>query len=93
MKDKSLFTRVLLLAAVFFICLAMTVGITLIFGAIDVTLFDFSKLNFSNMIPVFIVGLFISFIIVFFVFMFVGRTAFTKFIDYINNDKTEEKKK
>ncbi len=47
------------------------------------------------MIPVFIVGMFISFAVVFIVFLFVGRAAFTKFIDYINkeNDETEEKKK
>ena len=76
-------------------CLVTTVAIALLAGAADMDLFDFSKLNFSNMIPVLIVGGILSCFIIGIAFLFLGRTIFFKVKDYFfetdNKDRSNEK--
>ena len=95
MKKKSVFNGILVLILIVLICLVMTVGIALLAGAAKVELFDFRNLNFSNMIPVLIVGGIISCFVIGIAFLFLGRTIFFKVKDYFfetnNKDRRNEK--
>ena len=95
MKKKSVFSGILLLILIVLICLVMTVAIALLAGATKVDLFDFHNLNFSNMIPVLIVGSILSCFIIGIAFLFLGRTIFFKVKDYFfetdNKDRRNEK--
>ncbi len=85
MKNKSLFTKVILLIILGIVCIITTVGIALLAGAVNTTLFDFRNLNFANMIPVLLIGIFLSCAIVGIAVLFVGKSAFLQARDYINN--------
>lgn len=88
MKDKSLFKQILALIIIAVICVLLTVGTSLLAGSLNAELFDFRNLNFSNMLPVLIVGVFISCAVVGICVLFVLRTAFVKAKDYLKeNDK------
>ena len=95
MKKKSVFGGVLLLIFIILACLVTTLALALLVGATDVNLFDFSKLNISNMIPVLIVGGIISCFIIGIALLFLGRTIFFKVKDYFfetdNKDRSNEK--
>lgn len=95
MKKRSVFSGILLLIFISLICLIMTVTFALLAGATDINLFDFRNLNFSNMIPVLIIGGIISCFIIGIAFLFLGRTIFFKVKDYIfetdNKDRSNEK--
>ena len=97
MKNKSLFTKIIALMIVAVVCLLLTATIAILAGSLNTELFDFKNLNLSNMIPVFIVGGFISCVIVGICFLFVARAAFFKVNDYIKesqkyNEKGDNKK-
>lgn len=96
MKNKSLFTQVIALIALSAVCVLLTVFIAFFAGSLSVDLFDFKNLNFSNMIPVLIIGGFICCCIVGICFLFVARSAFFKAKDYFEknnkNEKGDEKK-
>ena len=97
MKNKSLFFQIVSLIIIAVICLLLTVVIAFLAGSLNAELFDFKNLNFSNMIPVLIIGGFISCFIIGICFLFIARTAFSKAKDYIkenlkNNEKGETKK-
>ena len=92
MKDKSLFSRFIFLIVLAVICLLLTVAIALLVGSINVELFDFENLNFSNMVPVLLIGGFISCVIIGICFLFVARTAFFKAKDYLDKNDSKEKK-
>lgn len=59
MKNKSLFTQIVSLIILAVICLLLTITVAFLAGSLNVELFDFKNLNFSNMIPVLIIGGFI----------------------------------
>lgn len=86
MKNKSLFFQIIGLIIIALICILLTVGIAILAGSLNAELFDFSKLNFSNMIPILIIGIFISCFIVGIGVLFVLRTAFLKAKDYLKNN-------
>ncbi len=89
MKKKSVFNRILLLILIVLICLVTTIAVSLLAGAVKVDLFDFRNLNFSNMIPVLIVGGILSCFVIGISLLFLGRTIFFKVKDYFfdtNND-------
>ena len=97
MKNKSLFSQIITLIILAVVCLLFTVTIAVLVGALNTDLFDFKNLNFSNMIPVLIIGGFISCVFVGICFLFVARTAFFKAKDYLeknqkNNEKGDSKK-
>ena len=92
MKDKSLFVRFISLIILAVICLLLTVAIALLAGSVNVELFDFENLNFSNMLPVLLIGGFISCVIVGICFLFIARTAFFKAKDYLENNESKDKK-
>ena len=92
MKNKSLFVQIISLIVLSVICVLLTVFIALFAGSINIELFDFKNLNFSNMVPVFILGGFISCVIIGICFLFVARAAFFKVKNYFeeNEIKKEE---
>ena len=95
MKKKYVFSGILLLILIVLACLITTIAVALLAGATDMNLFDFSNLNFSNMIPVLIVGGILSCFIIGIAFLFLGRTIFFKVKDYFfetdNKDRSNEK--
>ena len=91
MKNKSLFIQVISIIILAVVCLLLTVGIALLAGSLNAELFDFDDLNFSNMIPVLLAGIFISCVIVGICVLFVARTAFIKAKDYFKETNKEEK--
>lgn len=60
MSKKPIFTKIMIIIAVALICLVLTVLTAFLFGSINTDIFDFSNLNFSNMLPIIIIGGFIS---------------------------------
>lgn len=73
----------MLLVILSIICIVLTVGIALLVGSSDTTLLDFESLNFTNMIPVLILGGFISCIVVGITVLFVARSIFYKVKNYL----------
>ncbi len=90
MKNKSLFVQIVSLIVLAVVCLLLTVAMALLAGSLNADIFDFKNLNFSNMIPIFIIGGFISCVLVGICFLFVARTAFFKAKNYF---KENERKK
>ena len=95
MKNKSLFIQIITIIIVAIICLLTTLVISFLAGSLNVELFDFQNLKFSNMIPILLVGGFISCVIVGISVLFVMRTAFFKAKDFLkttNKEKGEQEK-
>lgn len=84
MKKKSFFSQIILLIILSLFCVVLTVGIALFVGSCNTTFFDFQNLNFANMIPVLIIGGFISCVVVGITVLFVARSVFFKVRDYFN---------
>ena len=87
LKNKSFFSQIILLVMLSIICVIFTVGIALFAGSFNTTLFDFQNLNFANMIPVLILGGFISCVVVGITVLFVTRAVFLKVKDYFVETK------
>ena len=92
MKNKSLFVQIISLIILAAACILLTVVIAFFAGSLNVELFDFKNLNFSNMIPIFIIGGFISCVLVGICVIFVARTAFLKAKKYLEESETKEEK-
>ncbi len=86
MKNKSLFFQVMTLIIVAVVCLILTVSVAVLAGSLNAELFSFENFNFSNMIPVLIIGVFVTCVIVGICVLFVARTAFVKAKDYIKEN-------
>lgn len=92
MKNKSLFSQIILLILIAAVCVIVTVGAALFAGSDHATLFDFQNLNIANMIPVLIIGCFISCVIVGIGALFAARSVFIKIKDYISGENGGERK-
>ncbi len=94
MNKKSFFSQVITLIMVTLICIVLTVSVAYLVGSTDVNIFDFENLNFSNVIPILIIGAFVSCVVIGFTVLFISRSVFLKFKDYFNEtkDKGEDKK-
>ena len=90
MKNKSLFAQILAVVILAVICLLLTLGVTLLAGSLNVEIFDFRNLNFANMIPVFLVGCFISCVIIGICILFIMRTVWVKAKDYLKENNKEK---
>ena len=86
MKNKSVFSQVILLVILAIICIVLTVGMAFLAGSVDTNLFDFRNLNFGNMIPILIIGGFISCIVIGITVVFVSRSVFFKVKKYLSED-------
>ena len=90
MKSKSVFSQIIFLIILSVICLMLTVGIALLAGSLNAEIFDFENLNFSNMIPVLIIGVFMSCVIVGLCVLFVAKSVFVNVKNFFcenNKDK------
>ena len=92
MKNKSLFSQIILLVVIAFLCITLTVTIALLVGSIETPIFDFNNLNFANMIPVFIIGGLVSCFTVMLTVLFASKTLFYKIKDFFENDSKEKDK-
>ena len=86
LKNKSFFSQIMMLIILSVICVILTVGIALFVGSFNTILFDFKNLNFANMIPVLILGGFISCVVVGITVLFVARSIFLKVKDYLSDN-------
>ena len=89
MKNKSLFFQIIVVIIVAVVCMLLTLGISLLAGSFSFELFDLKSLNISNMIPVLLIGGFVSCVIVGICVLFVARTAFVKAKDYLKKTNKE----
>ena len=81
MSQKPIFTKIIIIISIALICLLATVFTAFLFGSINVDLFDFSNLNFSNMLPIIIIGGFIGCVIVGFLVIILAKDIFVKIKD------------
>lgn len=93
MKNRSVFSQVMLLVFLLLICLVLTVAIAFLAGSHNVELFDFENLNFSNMIPVLVLGGIVTCIIVGISVIFVARSVFLKVREHLSENKDGGKEK
>ena len=87
MNKKSFFSQIITLVLVTLICIILTVSVAYLVGSTDADIFDFENLNFSNVIPILIIGAFVSCIVIGFTVLFISRSVFLKFKDYFNETK------
>lgn len=90
MKKRSFFSQIVLLIILSVVCVLLTVTLALFAGMQDNVIFDFSKLNIGNVIPILIIGGFISCVVVGITVLFIGRSIFTKAKKYFSEDKGGE---
>lgn len=94
MKQKTIFSKIMIIIIVALVCLILTLLLAFLFGSVDVDIFDFSNLNFSNMIPVIIIGGLISCVIIGVLVVVLAKDVFSKVKDDFfknNNDGRNEK--
>lgn len=71
-------------------CFVITVVAVFFVGSIGATLFDFRNLNIANMIPVLLIGGFISCVIIAIAVLLVFRSAFLKVKNYFTEENEWE---
>lgn len=84
LKKKSLFSQIIILIIISIICIMLTLAIAFLVGSAKTDIIDFSSLNISNMIPVLIVGGFITCVIIGIIVLFLAKTVFFKVKDYFH---------
>lgn len=89
-NKKSLSSQIIFTVIIAAVCLILTVVLSLLAGLLNVELFNFRNLNFSNVIPILIIGGFISCITVGICILFVIKTAWIRAKDYFK--ETDEEK-
>ena len=82
MKNRTLFSRVIFVMILAVACLLLTAGLAILAGSLNAELFDFKNMNFSNIIPVLLIGGFVSCVIIGICILFVARDAFFKAKNY-----------
>ena len=86
MKNKSLFSQIITVVVLIVICVFLTLFITLLAGSLNVDLFDFRHLNYSNVIPVLIICIFLSCVAITVSILFLSRTAILKAKEFLNEN-------
>lgn len=92
MKQKSVFFQVVCLAVIALVCIFLTAVLVLLAGSLEVSIFDFRNMNIGNMIPILIIGIFVSCAIVGIGVLFVSHTVFHKVKDYLKDNKDNQDK-
>ena len=87
LKDKSFFSRIILLIVLSLICFTITIALTFFAGSYDGALFSFENLNIANMIPVLLLSGFVSCVVIGITLLFIFRAAFIKLKDYFLENK------
>ena len=94
LKNKSTFSQVILIILIAVLCMVATVTVALLAGSADVDLINWKDLNLSNMLPVLLIGGFLTCVIVGIAVLCVSRTVFFKVKDQLKefmNDGGEQK--
>lgn len=93
MKNKSTFAQVIVVIIVAVVCIVATMTIALVAGSSDANLFDLRNLNLANMLPVLLIGGFLTCVIVGIAVLCVSRSVFFKVKEYLENSNNggEEK--
>lgn len=81
MKNKTIFAKIMTVITIALICVVLTIVLAFLLGTSNTEFFDFSKLNISNMIPVFIIGGFISCIVIGMSVIVLAKDVFIKIKD------------
>lgn len=89
MSKKPIFTKIMIIIAVALVCLVITLTIAFLLGSINTNIFDFSNLNFSNMIPVIVIGGFISCLVIGILIIILAKDVFIKVKDYLFETKND----
>ena len=92
MKNKPVFIQIITLIILAVVCFSFTIAAAVLAGSLNAELFDFENFNFSNMIPVLLIGIFISCVIIGVCSMFVIRSVFCKAKDYLKENQKNNKK-
>ena len=87
MKKRSTFSMILTVVIVALVGIVLTILVAFMAGSMDAQLFDFKNLNLANVIPVIIIGGFLTAITVGFVILFAAKSIFMKIRDYFLKDK------
>ena len=85
MKNKSVFSQIIILIIVAVLCIVLTATIALLAGSVNTDILNLSNLNISNMIPVIIIGGFISCVVIGIIVLVVSKNIFFKAKDEIKN--------
>ncbi len=91
MSNKPIFTKIMIVIVVALICLAITLATAFLLGSINTDVFDFSNLNISNMLPIIVIGGFISCVIIGIMVIFLAKDVFVKVKNYYTEKKENEK--
>ena len=89
MSKKPIFTKIMIIIAVALVCLVITLTIAFLLGSINTNIFDFSNLNFSNMLPVIVIGGFISCLVIGILIIILAKDVFIKVKDYLFETKND----
>ena len=89
MKGKSTFAQLLTIIIVALIGIILTLIIAFWVGSSDAQIFDLRNLNWANVVPVILIGGFITCVSVGIVVMIVSKNVFMKIRDYFLEDKTD----
>ena len=90
---NPIFSKLLIAIVVALICIALTVSIALMVGNTSTDLIDFSELNWSNVIPIIILGMFITGGIVGVILLIAVKDVFVKAKEYIDQSNKDGGKK
>lgn len=93
LKKRSVFSQIILLVIAALVCVVLTVTIAWLAGSVDTTIFDFRDLNIANMVPVIIIGGFISCAVVGLLVLVVAKNVFLKLKDYFSDTNDGGNKK
>ncbi len=93
MKKENLWTKMIVLVLVIFFCLFMTLALAFLAGSVEEPLFDFGNLNFSNMIPVLIIGGLMSCMILSVCFLLFSKSFSGKIREFLAKDSDNKDNK
>ena len=92
MKKKSLFSKILIIVIVAVVCLVLTLTVALLLGSSQTDIFDLTNLNISNMLPVILIGGFITCLVIGILILFLAKDVTEKIKNYLfNNNGGNEK--
>ena len=89
MQKKPIFTQVIILIVVAVVCILMTAALAILFGSIETTLFDLRNLNIANMLPILLLGGFLSCVVIGITVLVVSKNSFVKIKEYLFETKNE----
>lgn len=93
LKKENLWTKMILLVLIIFLCLFLTLALAFLAGSIEKPLFDLRNLNIGNMIPVLILGGLMSCMVLSICFLLFSKSFSVKIKELWeqNSDKKDNK--